>query len=543
MPTPEVTALADQLRAHLENGDLASLGAVELAPDGTRGDAETLARIVLADVAHRQQVADQLGRSPVGAGWDDLAVQLRCLQRAVHRRMVGREARLRDLAEQAPAILWSTDADLRLTAVAGGGMARYAHWPASSLGRPLAELIGTADPASPALDAHRRALGGESSVYEQAWYGAVYRAEVGPLRGAGGDIVGAVGVALEVTESRPAGPAPRPAEEPFRVALRGSPIIVYSQDAELRHTWIYNPLHGFSPEGVIGKTDAEVVRPAILTAIKRRVLATGVGARQDVRVTVGDDIAYYDLTVEPLRGPTGEIVGVTGAAANITPLKRTEEALARREAQLAEAERLVHLGSWEWHPADGSLHWSDEHYRIFGLEPRAPVTLESAQDRIHPEDIERARAIFEASLRGDGPYECELRIVRPDGDVRVIHSRGALLPGAPGQPARMVGTAQDVTERRRAEEERAVQRERQARLAGMLFAARALAARMNDELASSAAATDAAPASRVLVPDLRRSVETVLSTLSTAIDDVAELQRLIPTTGPEHGRHPAPGAG
>jgi PAS domain S-box-containing protein len=129
----------------------------------------------------------------------------------------------------------------------------------------------------------------------------------------------------------------QPVEERFRLALRGTPVSVYSQDSELRLTWIYNPEHGYTPEAVIGKTDAELFAPedaAVLTAMKRRVLETGEGAREQVRVTIGGEGAYYDLTVEPLRGPEGDVVGITGAATNITALKKAEEALAlERERQ------------------------------------------------------------------------------------------------------------------------------------------------------------------------------------------------------------------
>ena len=333
------------------------------------------------------------------------------------------------------------------------------------------------------------------------------------------------------TPAEPAEPT-KPQDEGalFRLALQGSPVIVYRQDAELRHTWISNPQHGFAPEAVLGKTDAELVEPedaAILAVIKRRVLATGIGERQEVRVTVGDEAAYYDLTIEPLRGPAGEIVGITGAATNITPLKRTQQALAQREAQLAEAQRLAQLGSWELDLVAGRYSWSDEHYRIFGVDRQVgPLTPEVVRGPIHPEDLPRTRAIFKTSLRTGEPYETEFRVVRSDGEVRLIHSRGALLRDASGRPERMVGTAQDVTERRRAEEERTIQRERQARLAGMLFAARELAARLGENPAESCGAADAPQPESALVPQLQAAIDAAAEELSRLLRDIAEPQQL-----------------
>lgn len=86
MPTPEVVMLADQVHAHLERGDLTGLGPIALGDDGIHADAECAARIVLADVDHRAREDRKLGRPAIGAGWNDLAVQLRRLQRAVPRR-------------------------------------------------------------------------------------------------------------------------------------------------------------------------------------------------------------------------------------------------------------------------------------------------------------------------------------------------------------------------------------------------------------------------------------------------------------------------
>lgn len=546
MQTAEVIALADEVRAHLERGDLAGLGPVDLGPDGTFTDAERAARITLADVAHRLEEGGAFDRQVPGARWGDLADQLRRLDREVHRQLDEREAHLRDLAEQTPATLWATDAGLRVTSATGAGLAEIGRRPASGRTGPLSELLGD-DPESPSRAAHRRALRGESAVYECAWRGRVYRAQVGPLRGPDGAIIGTVGAALDITEVKQVESVFRPGEERFRIALRASPIIVYSQDTELRHTWIYNPQHGFSAEAVLGKTDAELVRPedaAILAVIKRRVMETGVGAREEVCVTVGGEPAYYDLTIEPLRGPAGEIVGVTGAATNVTALKRAEQALARREAQLAEAQRLAQLGSWELDFATNRFSWSDEHYRIFGVAPQVgPLTPALVQAPIHPDDLERSQAIFEASLRTGEPYETEFRVVRPDGEVRLIHSRGALLRDEAGRPERMVGTAQDITERRRAEEERAAQRERQARLHGMLFAARELAARMNDDLVESSGAIDLLRPQPALPPELRQAVDRLATRVSGVTKGIAELRRLLPAPSSEHPGGPPPDDG
>jgi PAS domain S-box-containing protein len=310
----------------------------------------------------------------------------------------------------------------------------------------------------------------------------------------------------------------------FELALQRSPIVVYSQDTELRYTWIYNPDPGFEPESIIGKTDAAFHQPdevERLQGIKRRVLATGVGTRETVVASVSGTPTYYDLTVEPLYDAHGAIIGVTGAATDITPLMHTEQALARREAQLNEAQRIARLGSWEWDPATNQLSWSAEQYRIMGFDPAAGVpSRPAALARVHPDDRERALQLAQRSAETGEPYASDLRLVHPDGEERVIHSRGVLVRDAAGRVKRLIGTTQDITERVQAEAMRAADRERQARLDGMIVAARQLADRMCDRLERSHGVMDALPCNSATDMEMR-------ATLEAAMQDVRELRRLV----------------
>ena len=127
--------------------------------------------------------------------------------------------------------------------------------------------------------------------------------------------------------------------------------------------------------------------------------------------------------------------------------------LRERETQLAEAQRIAHLGSWELDLATQVLTWSDEQYRILGLEPgEGSVSLEVWLARVHPEDRNAIAAGLQDAIDRRGSCSREVRIVRPDGRTRWIQSRGAFVAGANAGPGRMVGTAQDVTERVEAEE-------------------------------------------------------------------------------------------
>jgi PAS domain S-box-containing protein len=134
--------------------------------------------------------------------------------------------------------------------------------------------------------------------------------------------------------------------------------------------------------------------------------------------------------------------------ATLTERQAAEKALQRAHASLAEAQEIAHVGSWQWEIAADRVSWSDELYRIYGLAPQSvPMTYEGFLERVHPDDRERVRRRIERAYADRQRFDLVHRIVLPDGSVRTSQSRGDVVVGADGEPARMVGTAQDITER------------------------------------------------------------------------------------------------
>jgi len=128
-------------------------------------------------------------------------------------------------------------------------------------------------------------------------------------------------------------------------------------------------------------------------------------------------------------------------------LAAAEAELRRREAQLADAQRIARLGIWEWEVASNRVHWSDELFRIYGLEPQEfGATYEAYLERVHPDDRERVAAAIARVHETGEPFDFEERIVRPDGEVRVLRSRGEAYADAAGTVLRLVGVCHDVTE-------------------------------------------------------------------------------------------------
>jgi PAS domain S-box-containing protein len=136
-------------------------------------------------------------------------------------------------------------------------------------------------------------------------------------------------------------------------------------------------------------------------------------------------------------------------AAERTARHRVETALKRSEAYLAEGQKISHTGSWAWHRRTGELFWSLEHYRIFGIDPaRAPLSQADFLRMVHPEDRAFVQAMLDEGVAQGGEFDCEYRLVRPDGSVRYLHSRGHPLEDG-GEI--LVGSVVDETERKRAE--------------------------------------------------------------------------------------------
>ncbi len=144
----------------------------------------------------------------------------------------------------------------------------------------------------------------------------------------------------------------------------------------------------------------------------------------------------------------GEII------ANALRRRQAEEAVRRSQASLAEAQRIAHLGNWDWNIITNELFWSDEIYRTFGIEPQQfGATYDAFLGYVHPDDRQHVIDSVNAAVEGRTLYEIDHRIVPADGPEKVVHEIGRVTYDDGGRAIRMIGTVQDVTEARRAETE------------------------------------------------------------------------------------------
>jgi PAS domain S-box-containing protein len=162
------------------------------------------------------------------------------------------------------------------------------------------------------------------------------------------------------------------------------------------------------------------------------------------------------------RGKPARVVTIH----DITARTRSEAELRRREAQLADAQAIAHMGSWVWDVETKELTGSDEMYRIYGFELGTPLPTDAILSGIHPDDAGLVRRHIDDAVENARDFGVEHRVLQPSGEVRLVRAQGRIVTDAAGRSTKIIGTGHDITERREAEEvARRLVQERAARAA------------------------------------------------------------------------------
>jgi PAS domain S-box-containing protein len=146
------------------------------------------------------------------------------------------------------------------------------------------------------------------------------------------------------------------------------------------------------------------------------------------------------------------VVSLLVLGATLAEREAASSALALTASQLSEAQAIAHIGSWEWDIRRDLIRWSDELYRVFGLDRKraGAVAYSTYLDLVHPDDRELVDRAVKSALEDGQPYALEYRVVRPDSHERIVASRGRVVFRGE-EPVKMIGTGQDVTEQRQVE--------------------------------------------------------------------------------------------
>ncbi|MDH5483829.1 MAG: PAS domain S-box protein [Gammaproteobacteria bacterium] len=160
---------------------------------------------------------------------------------------------------------------------------------------------------------------------------------------------------------------------------------------------------------------------------------------------------FYKFYIVPFK--LNKMTHILLVADDITERKDAEYALIRSEETSAKAQAIANIGHWDWDILTGELVWTDEIYRIFGLQPQEfGATYDAFLDSIHPDDRQDVIDAVNSAVSGDEIYNIEHRVVRPNNEIRIVHEQGKVYYNSDDIPVRMIGTVHDITNLKKAAE-------------------------------------------------------------------------------------------
>jgi PAS domain S-box-containing protein len=284
-----------------------------------------------------------------------------------------------------------------------------------------------------------------------------------------------LGVAVDITDRKLADEALIKSEEKFSKAFRESPMALTLTRAE-DHRYLdindtFERISGWTRGEVIGRTPFDIaiwVDPGQRLEVVKELLANGPIRNLEVRFRRKNGEQRVGLGSAELIEVEGETCLLSGII-DITDRKQAEEALRQKDSELAEAQRLAQLGSWKWDPKNGAINWSEELYRIHGVDPKLPPPSEQELQRLFtPESWELLQAEMANAIQTGSVKPLDLELLRPDGSKRWITARGEAVRDTAGEVVFLRGTIQDITDRKRTEGKL---RESEARLGGVINSA------------------------------------------------------------------------
>jgi PAS domain S-box-containing protein len=261
-------------------------------------------------------------------------------------------------------------------------------------------------------------------------------------------------VTAEAANRAPAG------EAGFRLLAEHLPdLILLAFDPELRiwaATGAALRARGWTPAQFVGKTVPTVGRPSDAAIIEVYCRAALRGQCRRLATTGKTDPSrLWTFNFVPLPDERGAVIGGMVIARDVTDQKHAERQLGASRRQLAEAQRIAQVGSWEWDLESDELSISDEMARILGVPPGSRLLMgPGVAQFVHPADVERVVAQLGRMRTDPAPFAFEHRVIHSDGTVRSVLARGEGVVDEDGRVVRFIGTQQDITDRRRAEAER-----------------------------------------------------------------------------------------
>ncbi|MBD0257229.1 MAG: PAS domain S-box protein, partial [Cytophagales bacterium] len=276
----------------------------------------------------------------------------------------------------------------------------------------------------------------------------------------------AVGFSIDVTEQKEVEEQLAESRQFIEQITQAVPQIIYVFDLiEGRNLYINREVYtslGYSPAQVAGMGDG--ILTALMHPDERKLLGAHferVGAEPAkvhefeyrMRDAGGHWRWFYCRDILFKRTPGGQPWQVLGSAQDITERKRIETRVQESEQLLRESQEIAHVGSYSWDLKADAITWTDEHYRIFGLPVGGSLHLDTVAGHYHPDDRQWVLQLLRRTIDTGVPFDCNFRIVRPDGQERHLWSRARPFYDGQGEAVRLAGSVLDVTDLKQAEAE------------------------------------------------------------------------------------------
>ena len=286
----------------------------------------------------------------------------------------------------------------------------------------------------------------------------IINARFGVVKDAAGRTVKTFGANQDITERKRAEEELRESEKRYRLLVESAAeVILVLQDGMIR---LVNPIAvamtGFSEQEIMSKPFPSFIHPddraMVVERHQRRLRDEAVPARYTFRLLAKDGstkwVEVSAITIEWDGRPA-----TLNFLTDITERKRAEEELRRTSDRLSLATRAGGVGVWELDIINNKLTWDDQMFRLYGVQKEHfGGAYETWRACVLPEDLQQGDAEVQMALRGEKEFDTEFRVLWPDGTIRHIHALALVQRDASGQPLCLVGTNQDITERKQAEE-------------------------------------------------------------------------------------------
>ncbi|MBN1367745.1 MAG: PAS domain S-box protein [Dehalococcoidales bacterium] len=282
------------------------------------------------------------------------------------------------------------------------------------------------------------------------------------------DMRNIIALVKQIMERHQAQEAARESEHLYQLLADNVVDVIWTADMKFKMTYVSPSIKqqlGYTQDEALILSLTGIVPPESLDIFRQTIKDWESGTfirneERDYYVTESENVRkdgsviWTESRIRFMPATEERAAYLLGVTRDITQRKKGIEQLRRSQARLAEAEKIAHLGHWDLDLVSNKLVWSDETFRIFGVnQPYSSSTYEDFLSFVHPADRKFVERSVSDALNEGNTYSIDHRIIRPDGNVRHVHEHGEVTFNEKRKPLRMFGTVQDITERVRIEEE------------------------------------------------------------------------------------------